>query len=384
MIVTVKPFHSLRPGETAVARVSNNSFLLSLTAQQGYNFSHKAKNSGAKLNDTIDLFSGSEGLPVPRRPQQQLLSFGKHKGQPFEVLLQDSGYALWLMSSMFAKLQTNHPELLAFLVSRYGMPDRTPVHNKLQNKFLDDSFCVQFALAGSAKVRTAVEHLSKTVINVEALWRDRVEVSTRRLSSLSGMDERKSEIGAAEKALNKVQVALLHEAEHIWVAGVSGSSTKGEMCDVARIRALELEVDGADVRFLVEQSYVVGTQLHVSTRSYNAPDTIYLGSYGESETFRIEVKPILGDDYPAVLRTMKATNCTHLLVAEYCGEGATWQEVVKVFALSKIVAVLLDDVEKTAISDFFNGIFVKHMDLEKAKDIALAALEKQRIFLQKA
>jgi hypothetical protein len=334
--------------------------------------------------ETIDMFSGSGGLPVPRKPQQQVLTFGKHKGQPFEVLLQDSGYALWLMSSMFAKLQTSHPELLAFLVSRYGLPDRTPVHNRLQNRFLDESFCFQFALAGSVKVRQAAENLSKQVIDVEALWRDRVATSTRGLSSLSGMDERVHEIGAAEKALNKAKDALLHEAAHARVFGVAGAVAKGDTCAAARLRLLELEVEGADVRFVLELGYVVETQLHVSKRPYQGPDTIYLGSYGESETFRIEVKPLLGDDYPAVLRTMKATNCTHLMVAEYCGDGATWQEVVKVFALSKITAVLLDDVERVVVPPSFEGIPIKQLDLDKAKDIATTAVAEQLKALQKA
>jgi hypothetical protein len=117
--------------------------------------------------------------------------------------------------------------------------------------------------------------------------------------------------------------------------------------------------------------------LHPSKRQYDHPSTIHLDSYSASDAFRIEVKPLLGDDYPAVLRTMKATNCTHLLVDEYCGDGASWDQVVKVFALSKITAVLLEDVENTSMPAVFGGVPVNHMAPEVAKDIGMAAYEAQ-------
>jgi hypothetical protein len=208
------------------------------------------------MTDTIDMFSGSGGLPAPRKPQQ-VLSFGKHKGQPFEVLLQDSGYALWLMNSMFGKLQTSHPELLAFLVSRYGVPDRTPVHNKLQNRFLDESFCLQFALAGSAKVRKSAELFSSQPIDVEAIWRKHVQASTREWPRFSGMEERAIERKFIEPTLNRARDALLHEAAHIKVCGVDRALVDGPLCPIVELSHLELEVEGADVRFLLERGYTV-------------------------------------------------------------------------------------------------------------------------------
>ena len=269
------------------------------------------------------------------------------------------------MNSMFARLEANHPELLAFLVGRYGVQDRSPVHNTLQNRFLDESFCFQFAMAGSANVRKSAEYLSRQLLDIEAIWTKHLAVLGS-AAVLSGMDTREAEIALAKKKLLKLRDALLHEATQMWVAGVSGYKTAGSLTDVIRLRGLDFEVDGADVFYWVERRYEVGTELHRSRRTYGRHDTIDIDSFGESTTFRIEVKPILGDDYPAVLRTMKATNCTHLLVMEYCGVGASWDEVVKVFSLSKIVAVLLEDVEQVVLPSAFKGMEVKTLSVDTA------------------
>jgi hypothetical protein len=42
---------------------------------------------------------------------------------------------------------------------------------------------------------------------------------------------------------------------------------------------------------------------------------------------------------------MKAVKGTRLLVGEYCGVGATWVQVVRVFSPSGIVGIEFGDVE---------------------------------------
>ena len=88
-----------------------------------------------------------------------LVPFGKFKNQPYEVLLTDADYALWLLSSMRAKLERSAPGLLAFLLSRYGSTENTPVHNRLQNRFLNDEFALRFALTTTTNLRDSAERL---------------------------------------------------------------------------------------------------------------------------------------------------------------------------------------------------------------------------------
>jgi len=55
---------------------------------------------------------------------------------------------------------------------------------------------------------------------------------------------------------------------------------------------------------------------------------------------RIEIKPSMGDDYPSVLRQMKASGCNVLYLGHYAGSGATLDQVRKMFAASGIRILL--------------------------------------------
>lgn len=43
-------------------------------------------------------------------------------------------------------LRRSHPQMYAWLVGHFGVPDTTPEHNRLQNRFLDDDFRLQLCL----------------------------------------------------------------------------------------------------------------------------------------------------------------------------------------------------------------------------------------------
>lgn len=89
-----------------------------------------------------------------------------------------------------------------------------------------------------------------------------------------------------------------------------------------RVSDLKFEVDGADVEFYCQSSPVLFRFL------------------------RVECKPVLGDDYPAVLRQMKASKCGVLLVGSggYTGTGATIDQVATIFRTAGITIVHLSDV----------------------------------------
>jgi len=58
---------------------------------------------------------------------------------------------------------------------------------------------------------------------------------------------------------------------------------------------------------------------------------------------RIEIKPVMGDDYPAVLRQMQTSCCNVLYLVTYTGEGATLEEVKEIFRASDIDILLHND-----------------------------------------
>ena len=68
---------------------------------------------------------------------------------------------------------------------------------------------------------------------------------------------------------------------------------------------------------------------------------------GLSLSFRVEIKPAVGDDYPAIIRQMRnirAPGSRILLLYRYTGIGATYEQVVEIFSRSNIKVVTLSEV----------------------------------------
>ena len=67
----------------------------------------------------------------------------------------------------------------------------------------------------------------------------------------------------------------------------------------------------------------------------------YSGSHGD---YRVEIKPTVGDDYPAVLRQMRVNGAEILFLREYVGVGATKEQFIKTFEASNFRVVFLSQV----------------------------------------
>ena len=76
-------------------------------------------------------------------PDTALVPFGKHKGQPVEVLLADPGYRDWLLAQPWVR--DRFPTFHQVIINYGAEPAETPEHNQMQAAFLDDARC--FALA---------------------------------------------------------------------------------------------------------------------------------------------------------------------------------------------------------------------------------------------
>lgn len=311
------------------------------------------------MTNQMDLFS-SEVVPG-KKPQTQVM-FGKYANQPFEVLLQDPSYAMYLMSSMFNKLQHSHPELLAFLINRFGMPDRTPAHNLIQNRFLDNSFALRFGLVASDKVRRLRALLQ--AIDVPTAWRDYVHRTFDQCVNANLAELRISNGKYVFERLSKEKGRLLSEAEHIVVFGWEGECTTEVVDEPVQVVEMEFEDKGADVRYAITSRCSI-----VARASGNHMDESLVAHWGGGAEFRVEIKPLVGDDYPAILRTMKAVRSQQLLVGEFCGTAASWADVVKVFGLSSITAVLLSEVEREPIPSEFLSVAVTPIERAEAKAV---------------
>lgn len=71
--------------------------------------------------------------------------------------------------------------------------------------------------------------------------------------------------------------------------------------------------------------------------------------YGFDAFYRIEIKPSMGDDYPAVLRQMQANKTKYLVLGQYTGIGATAAQMNAIFASSDITVVTLTDIHERLV-----------------------------------
>jgi len=103
----------------------------------------------------------------------RIVPFGKYKGQPLEILAQDPGYCEWFLAQDNIKRQ--FPALCQIVINNFYEPNDTPEHNRLQVRFLDDTFCTAVEQLCNWKVQKenvcnnnlnrAIESTSKILAN---------------------------------------------------------------------------------------------------------------------------------------------------------------------------------------------------------------------------
>lgn len=169
-----------------------------------------------------------------------------------------------------------------FIINNFGEPAETPEHNALQVLFLDQGFSDRF-----------YDHLAPGRRKEWATkWaKHELDDVQKRLRYAEGYDKE------AVPGLRDEEV----ERHEIWAGGGTVDSVN-----------IAFEDKGADV--------------------------VLNGA-------RIEIKPTVGDNFPAVLRQMKANKCDVLYVGSYSGMGATREQFVAFFKREGIRVVFHGDVE---------------------------------------
>ena len=77
----------------------------------------------------------------------ELIPFGKYKGQPLEVLMTDEKYLEWLSNQEW--FRTTYPIIYkTVVINHFNEPQDTPEHNQLQAKFLNKDFILKLLTLG--------------------------------------------------------------------------------------------------------------------------------------------------------------------------------------------------------------------------------------------
>lgn len=183
-------------------------------------------------------------------------------------------------------LAEKYPQINTLIINNFTQPSETPDHNKIQGMFLDGEFCIKFSKA----VYESIFKIGK--------------------------------VGKMADILNKIN------------------------SDVKGISEIIFEHKGVDVLFTISGFDHVKTQeSHIDGRwkevESNANHYIQ---------FVIEIKPSIGDDYPAVLRQIKSNilfnsyGINVLIINEYCGIGISEESFIKLFCSQKIIVVFTKNI----------------------------------------
>jgi hypothetical protein len=170
--------------------------------------------------------------------KNEIIPFGKYKGQPLDILKNDEKYLLWLRSQDW--FIRDYQAINTIIINNFKEPDETPEHNKLQVIFLDPNVCQNFI---NYIIRE--EHLD----NPETVF-----------------------------------------------------------------HSVKFEERGIDV-------------------------TIFAKAFN----IRIELKPVISDDYPAVLRQVLNNGAQFIVCKKYSATGATFEQAKKIFELSGKKLLLLSE-----------------------------------------
>ncbi len=225
--------------------------------------------------------------------ESDLVTFGKHKGKPIEVLASDRSYVEWLLAQdWFAGRQ---PREYTFIINNFQAPEDTPEHNQLQALFLDDNFCVRFSRLLSPRHFDDVFH--------ETIFGPRFYANE------------KSKIN--------------HEI-------------RGETIGRIHVGDRRFEHNGIDVSFRIDVEFLTC----FTKKGYEDEWTrLEESSWRRSEDYKIEIKPSVGDDYPNVLRQMKSLHCNVLLVGRFTGTGVNCSQFVQFFENEGLRVVFLDELQ---------------------------------------
>ena len=244
----------------------------------------------------------------------QIIPFGKYRGQPASVLANDKQYCDWLSGQDW--FRERYQTVYNVIINNFTKPEDTPEHNNLQGKFLDEDFRKKFLYTCLPDEFTISNPIVK---KDEALA---TEVICQEDVLLESVPDRK--------------VKILFEVKG-W--------------DVAfRLFSVKKCVDAWDNDF----NRIRKCKIHILHGCHHF----------------IELKPTLGDDFPSVLRQMQAntkiemwkcekdkwlpswdmiseiphSNCW-LVYGKYTGTGVTEQQMRQLFAMNGFAAVRLDEIE---------------------------------------
>lgn len=262
---------------------------------------------------------------------KQLVPFGKYKGQPVSVMQNDTQYCDWLATQdWFRERYANVYNQV--IINNFTEPTETPEHNRLQMLFLDDDFLGSFC--DKIFDFSLQEKFNKTASAIKKKYKD----VKKYFEDVNG--------NASKEILNNYIdfFAKLNLIEKFF-----------------EISNINFEQNAFDV-VIEYKFYKIWSHIHNYYDLVKEEDRPFYCMYDIdkiSSYILVEIKPCLGDDFPAVLRQIKSNSEVNigrgkkvplggekvLIIDKFTAQGATFEQVKKVFELSNITLLKFSDVQ---------------------------------------
>lgn len=259
---------------------------------------------------------------------EPIIPFGKYKGQPITTLLADTKYLEWCkQQEWFKKFPIVYNICVNQTIVNQNENSKTPEHNKIQNLFLEK------------------ENQNRLI---DLLFK------------------------ATKNKFNKINEGFNHKDYSEYFQGCKESSMTFHQLFKIKVEFetkynwdILLQINKnwhSQIVVKFKEEIYKNNDLEIRQKYFNDifnfdmqtgvmyPKLIYIDSYN----IYIEIKPLLGDDYPNVLRKMNIqkdlTYCDLdkriiiLLVKDFASSTTTREQIIQIFNQSNIKVIFLKDI----------------------------------------
>jgi hypothetical protein len=284
----------------------------------------------------------------------EIVPFGKYKGQPAEVLASDAGYAEWLLAQPW--FRERYGNVYNVLINYGGEPQDSPEHNQMQAAFLEEHWCIALAdclgLRQKHGLTAARQQLAKDPFLQQ--YRQDADLAEHDME----ICDLQFEVRGWDVAYDIVTASITRRLTSL--PGCScicdhsscreTATCKGGPCAwrCGHERCAKRQIDDQPGKVRTDYQY------HCSDECpWKSEDTgrwllckreaaYHASASAKDSRVCVELKPDLGDDYPAVLRQVAgypfdgwvARRC--VIARRHDFQHVTWDQVRQIFASSKI------------------------------------------------
>ena len=282
----------------------------------------------------------------------EIIPFGKYKDKPIEFLAKDKDYITWLLSTDWFK--DKYSNIYSIVINNFQENSDSPEHNKLQVKFLNQEYRLKVAYAAlgsklfncnknkideifsgyfanlikfySSKYSDKLEKINRSISYNESCIKNHPNTPVGQSAETDIVENRKKldSFPSKEEFIASKIETLLQPFNNSSYNTIIFSNIDFENSKSASDVSFSIRIGCIGCHELLE---TIEDKIHLR------------GSVSELFNFSIELKPVVYDDFPAILRQMKHSKATYLLINEYRGEGATEEEFVQYFKTQGITVL---------------------------------------------